>query len=1047
MPLPTAFTIICPANDLKSLRILDLAHAFRSTSGAFSHRQCLPDIDIIVGPDIWGKNLDDARLRIWENDGRVSEPFISSDLLQRLRHDYLVVIELPSPWLIDRLRMRNPQLTVIEINDGSQLNGEGGSHDFGSSALHKFAKLIGYTPNTTDEIIATNDAHYLPGLFNLGLHKNVITQVRNTELHIRGICGLEGFSLDETPFVSASTINLFKQPASNCNFQQISDWWFGSQCGWSKNARAMRRYNDITFVNAPEKHAPVLMEVFHRKTSLEKADSELKLGNTLIFYFEESKYNAGSLEKLQLDDVVRLEFSGEAKYRSLLNRLVASALFRQIFHSQTGGSEQGTYCIAVAKGRNDGEPLPIRETPMRRRAIVQFVDALLTEVLTFSRPLRDYQGTFFLPLNFSDVGDNSHSIPKSIENNLAELGWQELRHTRYTLDEAKKVFTKQVSEDEQQSAELTHAERMAKAVAYKTKLYAQEYYYFEPQVRQFLYPFADNTDATAPHIRTWEYNPPRTAQVWHEHYLGRLCVPHNNDKQAPVIEAFISDVKLHLFAGHFFLLEINTKPICTAKGKATTNPAPREHNFPNWYTKSECENTNSDNFEPRHARSTDFDDDDWWLDMVFGDESTLRFYQQMQMGNWLRFSQVFRVLFTAYSAHAKEPNLENIDFFPADRPASAKIKNRETWKTDPASEQITEHTPEPDVDQIFIASPEESDKLLSPIIAYWLSKIVGEGAPNHNELLQNAIQNNHDDRLFSQLSYCPAGKAPESFTSQTLDPYFTFALYLDCDGFTAMDGFAYDPIFLETISTQQCYRRWQKNGTLSGFTDFSNVYMGYGWFYADIIAKEHFSHHYRRMLILSLFYRTSLRNDSRAIDEAARALADHPNSSNTAIEDLRKNFIGFTTKYWFENITAQIQGKELFALIKHNLGLQQEYDFIKEQMNWADGYLKDRHNKWMQKLANTMAAAAVFVALFAVGLDVLIFAMPTGFEQNYEFKAFSLLFLLLLWILICTFTLNQFIKNRSLHIIRWITVLALVVELLGVGYKVAAKYLCWSFFV
>jgi hypothetical protein len=160
---------------------------------------------------------------------------------------------------------------------------------------------------------------------------------------------------------------------------------------------------------------------------------------------------------------------------------------------------------------------------------------------------------------------------------------------------------------------------------------------------------------------------------------------------------------------------------------------------------------------------------------------------------------------------------------------------------------------------------------------------------------------------------------------------------------------------------------WDATGLYAGYTDLSNAYLGAGSFYCNIVAPRHVPYSYERMLIAALFYQGSLRHYSREISLATHDLTDKPwwrGWPGAGFHALREEFITFTNRYWFQELTPQLQGKRIFQLQQAALGLTGEYEFIKEEMERADEFMA-------QKAGLLVAVIAIFIGVGALMLTLM----------------------------------------------------------------------------
>jgi hypothetical protein len=83
----------------------------------------------------------------------------------------------------------------------------------------------------------------------------------------------------------------------------------------------------------------------------------------------------------------------------------------------------------------------------------------------------------------------------------------------------------------------------------------------------------------------------------------------------------------------------------------------------------------------------------------------------------------------------------------------------------------------------------------------------------------------------------------------------------------------------------------------------------------------HFRHHYFQLGMIAHFHRASLLHFSRRFSEIVQ-------SGTVKDEKLNRNFARFVTGYWFNEVSNQMQGRELFEFWSNHLGNQRLLDHV-----------------------------------------------------------------------------------------------------------------------
>jgi hypothetical protein len=306
------------------------------------------------------------------------------------------------------------------------------------------------------------------------------------------------------------------------------------------------------------------------------------------------------------------------------------------------------------------------------------------------------------------------------------------------------------------------------------------------------------------------------------------------------------------------------------------------------------------------------DKDDWWKGLIYDNEDfheyQQQFAQKMQIQTWLRFTKLARILYQSFSEQVFENKITNL-----------------TFKHDKEIKKFGR------------------GYAFSPIIEYIISLFFKQ---DDLDKIKERLKETQTDRMYVNVAYGLAGIAPEmKIAKERHERLFSLALYVDDgnDGKKPIDNYAYDPKFTKDLLKLDVIKRWKDLGTYSGYTIYSNVHFGSGWFFNDIIAPQHVPYIYGHMLVVGLFYQASLRYFAKKVSDATKELAsengDHQKAQKN-FRNLRREFIIFTNDYWFRDITDQIQGIEIFEKQTKALRLNEEYALIKDEMERADEYME-----------------------------------------------------------------------------------------------------------
>ena len=164
--------------------------------------------------------------------------------------------------------------------------------------------------------------------------------------------------------------------------------------------------------------------------------------------------------------------------------------------------------------------------------------------------------------------------------------------------------------------------------------------------------------------------------------------------------------------------------------------------------------------------------------------------------------------------------------------------------------------------------------------------------------------------------------------------------FLDTPG----DGMPYAEEFLKDFEAQHCYDRfysrtphdWQTTRYLLcgyamvavGKTPGEGEAGAVDCFFRHVLAK-HLRRQYFDLVLIALLQKTALKTLSDKIAD----VAGHDTEAVTAIQ---QEVLAFTHRYWFEDISAQLQGHELFELLRRHLRLRALYEQIAQESREAN---------------------------------------------------------------------------------------------------------------
>lgn len=179
-------------------------------------------------------------------------------------------------------------------------------------------------------------------------------------------------------------------------------------------------------------------------------------------------------------------------------------------------------------------------------------------------------------------------------------------------------------------------------------------------------------------------------------------------------------------------------------------------------------------------------------------------------------------------------------------------------------------------------------------------------------------------------------------------------------GFAAKAGesesLPYSPKFLEDFESKHCYDRyWDETQTHINMNTrymFCNVAFTMICKYQDerTDLKQHFRHQFYQIAIVAHFHKAALLNMSNRFSRAVERLNVRDIESVKVFKrDVRQTlevFLRFNHRYWFQEISNQVQAADFFSYLRTQLGSEALYAEVREETNDINQYLdNDRTRK------------------------------------------------------------------------------------------------------
>lgn len=184
--------------------------------------------------------------------------------------------------------------------------------------------------------------------------------------------------------------------------------------------------------------------------------------------------------------------------------------------------------------------------------------------------------------------------------------------------------------------------------------------------------------------------------------------------------------------------------------------------------------------------------------------------------------------------------------------------------------------------------------------------------------------------------------------------------------------------FLGDFEKQHCYdRHWitDENGVADPTAASRYLFSGYGFvavggnengFFTNPL-KEHFRRHYFQLGLLAHFEYAALLAESKLL----------ANATGKGVEEALKRVLEFTQKYWFVDVSNQVQAREMFALWRKHLNTEALYKQVLEEARAVADFQEAQGARRSADATTRLTVAALLIAVPTLatgflGMNVLV---------------------------------------------------------------------------
>lgn len=188
--------------------------------------------------------------------------------------------------------------------------------------------------------------------------------------------------------------------------------------------------------------------------------------------------------------------------------------------------------------------------------------------------------------------------------------------------------------------------------------------------------------------------------------------------------------------------------------------------------------------------------------------------------------------------------------------------------------------------------------------------------------------------------------------------------------------------YLEDFERKYCYDAFWHYGTRYMFSGYSMIAFGQGNpdnpndFFCHTIGRN-FRRHYFQMGLLIQFQFAALLAFSHRVSEATRLKPEKGDDWFRAeLQLIEEDFLTFEQRYWFTQISNQMQAREMYDLWLERTGVRKIYEEVRDQVRAANDFLDARAQQRQVAAAERLSIVATYgvvagLAIGALGMNVL----------------------------------------------------------------------------
>lgn len=210
----------------------------------------------------------------------------------------------------------------------------------------------------------------------------------------------------------------------------------------------------------------------------------------------------------------------------------------------------------------------------------------------------------------------------------------------------------------------------------------------------------------------------------------------------------------------------------------------------------------------------------------------------------------------------------------------------------------------------------------------------------------------------------------------TKNSYWHELLYIDGNGLSCQSK-----AMLEDLLKKHTYTRWIRDKTLYGITYYSFICCTVENDFAKVV-NNHIQNLYYEMICIVLALRASILS---VLDDISHLNEDKRN--NHYIKRLKQiyyKFIDVLNLFYFNNVSPQIQGQELYKMLLDSFEVEKEIEMVKTQVNYISDLSNIIENSRIQKATTTISIYGIPIAVVGILFNFLALQISQIIYNNLK---------------------------------------------------------------